>query len=258
MRIAVITGASSGLGSEYVKQLDKDNSIDKFWLVARRSDRLRKLSETLFHKVVIFSYDLTDSKSFELFAGELEKEKPEIKYLINCAGAGVIGSYKDISLSDSDRMIDLNCKAAVNMTTLCIPYMKRGSRIMEISSASAYFPVTYLNVYSASKVFLLNYSRALRREIMHEGICVTAVCPYWIKDTEFIGRASENGTGSYIKNFLFASKEADVVRKSLIDSKYNLAISSPGVIAKAQRIVGKLLETDVMITLWEFIRKIRA
>ena len=86
-------------------------------------------------------------------------------------------------------MIDLNCKAAVHMTAICMPHFTKGSRILQICSTAGFQPMQGLNVYAASKAFLLRYSQALRWELIGKQIYVTAVCPYWIKDTEFIGVA---------------------------------------------------------------------
>lgn len=104
-------------------------------------------------------------------------------------------------------MIDLNCKAAVAMTQISLPFMKRGARVLQICSTAAFQPFPYLSVYAATKAFLYRYSRALRVELYGTGIRVTAVCPYWIKDTEFIGRAKKSSDSSYIHSFPLASRQ---------------------------------------------------
>ena len=153
-------------------------------------------------------------------------------------------------------MIDLNCRAAVDMTIAVLPYMKKKSRILEICSTSAFQPFQYLNVYAATKAFLYRYSRALRIELLPKGIHVTAVCPYWIKDTEFISKAKYNGDGKEIKNFIFASKAKNVVSIALNDSRIGLPVSTPGPICFIHRIAAKFIPHEIMMLIWELIRKL--
>lgn len=258
VKIIIVTGASSGLGQEYVKQLDRRDAEenDEFWLIARRQDRLRNLSNIIKHKIRYFAYDLTDRQNIDSFAAVLKAEKPVVKMIINAAGFGRIGSYADISLDDTDKMIDLNCRAAVGMTQITIPYMVRGSRIVEICSSSAYMPIPYLSVYASSKAFMLSYSRALSRELLPSGIIVTAVCPYWVKDTEFISKAEKTGKNTYIKGFPFASDSAAVVSRSLTDVRLGLHVSTPGPVCTLQRIFSRFFSADGLMLIWDFIRKI--
>ena len=173
--IAVVTGASSGLGSEFVHQIDRSSAerFDEIWVIARRLDRLEELRDSISTPVKILSFDLTKKSNLEAYSKELAKSGVVIGLLINAAGFGKIGSVKDIPLESIDSMIDLNCRAAVDMTQLSLPYMRAGSRIMEICSTAGFSPFPYLNVYAASKAFLLRYSRALREELIGDGIIVT-------------------------------------------------------------------------------------
>lgn len=189
MKIAIVTGASSGLGSEFVRQIRKQEKLDEIWVIARRKDRLMTLEKELRTHLRIITGDLTKPETLREIEAMLWKEKPDVRILVNAAGYGKIGSWRDIKRVDVDGMIDLNCKAAVAMTQISLPFMKRGARILQICSTAAFQPFQYLSVYAATKAFLYRYSRALRVELYGTGIRVTAVCPYWIKDTEFIGRA---------------------------------------------------------------------
>ncbi len=153
--IAVVTGASSGLGSEFVHQIDRSSAerFDEIWVIARRLDRLEELRDSISTPVKILSFDLTKKSNLEAYSKELAKSGVVIGLLINAAGFGKIGSVKDIPLESIDSMIDLNCRAAVDMTQLSLPYMRAGSRIMEICSTAGFSPFPYLNVYAASKAF---------------------------------------------------------------------------------------------------------
>ena len=264
MRIAIITGASSGLGSEIVKQLDakpeSESKIEEIWIIARRRDRLEALSKRIRSKTRIFTYDLTQTTSFDEFEEVLKQEQPNVTLLINAAGAGKIGSYEDITRAENDEMIALNCRAAVDMTQIVIPYMKAGSHIMEVCSSAAYQPVPYMNVYASGKAFLLHYSRALRRELITRGIFVTAICPYWIKDTEFIYQArnntSQNERNSWIRHFPLATSVSDAASCAIRDTMAGRAVSTPGVFSTMQRLFARFFMTDALLGIWEILRRV--
>lgn len=258
MRIALITGASSGLGRTFAGEIVKtEQNIDGFWLIARREDRLEETAKSLPWPCHILPLDLTDPAAFPKLKGELTASGVEIGILINCAGFGKIGNYEKVSMEESNRMIDLNCKAAVDVTMTCLPFMKAGDRILEICSTAAFQPFQHLNVYAASKSFLYSYSRALRMELLPRGIVVTAVCPYWMKDTEFIARA-ESGYGPgerpAIRNFAFGVRSDKVANRAMRDSRAGLAVSTPGFVCTIHRAFSKLLPKSVLLYIWELIR----
>ena len=133
MNIAIITGASSGIGREFAIQLNKKEKFDEIWLIARRVQKMEALSNEISVKTKILPLDLTKSEDIEKFSLELEKEKPNIRYLVNSSGYGKFGSYDEVSLTDSSQMIDLNCKALVMLTLHSIKYMTKGSKIIASS-----------------------------------------------------------------------------------------------------------------------------
>jgi short-subunit dehydrogenase len=255
MNIAVVTGASSGLGQEFIRRLDAEK-FDEIWAVARRKERLEALGKEIATRLRVLPYDLTDRKSFRELSALLAAEKPCVRVLINAAGFGKIGSWSDISLDDCDNMIDLNCRAAVDMTQIMLPYLPRGGRILQICSTAAFQPFQFLNVYAATKSFLYRYSRALRLELLPRGVKVTAVCPYWIKDTEFIATAKKTGNSSYVRSFPLASRTGLVAALALNDSSLGFAVSTPGLICTLHRIVAKFIPGEVMMGLWELIRRL--
>ena len=268
-KIAVITGASSGLGREFVRQLDADamnqdplfaEHPEELWIIARREERLRGLEEETALPVRVLAYDLTKKESILALQELLEEEQPDVQLLINAAGFGKIGATQDMPLETLDAMIDLNCRAAVDMTQICLPYMKKGARILEICSTAAFQPFSYLNVYAATKAFLYRYSRALRIELLPRKISVTAVCPYWVKDTEFIPIAEneqEGSTeGSAIRSFPLASAREDVVRHALTDAALNMPVSTPDIVCTVHRFARKLFSSDLLLGIWELIRRL--
>ncbi|MBQ8578428.1 MAG: SDR family NAD(P)-dependent oxidoreductase [Clostridia bacterium] len=249
MKIAVITGASSGMGREFVLQLSKAESYDEIWVIARSEKKLQSLAGEVNISVRVIPLDLTQPESFETYRALLKEQNPDIHTLVNCAGYGKFGRYDEIPLDEALGMIDLNCKAMVSMTTLSLPYMNAGARIVQVDSLSAFQPVPYLNVYGATKAFVLSYSRALNVELEPRNIRVMAVSPGWVK-TDFFDRAEkkDDPVVTYM-NILY--EPADVVKtalKHLYKTKKDLSIH--GFPVKAQVLGVKLLPTRLIMKIW--------
>lgn len=249
MKIAVITGASSGMGRELAIQISQKESFDEIWVIARREDALQNLKESIKTKIRPIPLDLSKQESFEEYKTLLEKEKPDVAFLANVAGFGKFGRYDQIALKDCMDMIDLNCKALVAMTQLTLPYMKRGSRILQLDSLSAFQPVPYINVYGSTKSFVLSYSRALNRELKTEGIRVMSVNPGWVK-TEFFDHAtaSSNDAVTYY-NVMYEAK--DVIKTAIRDLYHTKKdVSIHGLPVKLQVFAVKLLPHKLIMNIW--------
>lgn len=254
MKIAIITGASSGLGRAFAQRL-AGYGLDELWVVARREDRLLALAEALPCKVRVLALDLMERESIERIRALLKEEQPDVRYLINAAGFGKFSTYADLTLQETNDMIGLNCRAVVDLTAVAIPYMGKKSHILEICSSSAFQPLPGLNLYAATKAFLLHYSRALRWEVAGRGICVTAVCPGWIK-TEFMAVAQDTKNGRTVRSYPFAISPDLAARWALFDSRLGLAVSSVGPLTLLQRIAAKLLPHCVVMGVWELARRV--
>ena len=144
MNIAIVTGASSGIGWEFVKRLSKDERYEQIWVIARRRERLLELELKYGQKIVPMELDLTDSEDLKKFDETLKKYKPNVKLLINCAGFGKFGRYDAIAIEDTMKMIDLNCKALVYMSQAVIEYMQPDAKIVQVDSIAAFQPIPYL------------------------------------------------------------------------------------------------------------------
>ena len=247
MLIAIVTGASSGLGREYVRALDA-RELDEIWVIARRRGRLQALAEETKTPLRILACDLTELAALQGIEEELAENHPIVKYLICAAGFGKIGGFADIPTEELCAMIDLNCRAAVAVTQMALPYIPPTGRILEVCSCAAFQPIPFLNVYAASKSFLLRYSRALHAELAPRGIHVTAVCPYWIRDTEFIAKAKDTKNSDYIRSFPFPQERADVVRRSLRAAENNLEVVTPGILPFLHRMLAGILPHSLMMT----------
>ena len=254
MNIALVTGASSGLGAAFIRRLDQLGGLDEIWGVARREERMESLAESLHTPMRAIALDLTKPESVEALGAMLNRERPEVSVLINSAGFGKFGTCADMTLQETADMVDLNCKAAVTLTAAVLPHMGRGSRVLEICSSASFQPLPGFNVYAATKAFLLRYSRALRWEVAPRGIRVTAVCPGWIK-TEFISVAQDTKNGKTVRFFPFALRPETVARRALRDS-HVLAVTTCGLPALVQRVASKFLPHCLIMACWEGLRRI--
>ncbi|MSS78685.1 SDR family NAD(P)-dependent oxidoreductase [Anaerococcus sp. WCA-380-WT-2B] len=180
--IAIISGASSGIGFEFAKQID-DKNYEEIWLIARRAEKLNHLKKILKTRAKILALDLCEEKSFEIIEDELKKTDKKIGLLINSAGVGINDYYKKTSLEDDLRTIDLNIRALISLSKISLKYFKKNGIILNISSSASFIPQPKFAIYGASKAFVLYYSRAIRREF--KDIKVSVLCPNRVM-TEFI------------------------------------------------------------------------
>ena len=250
-RVAIITGASSGLGREFARQLDAQQVADELWLVARNEKALTDVASELDTPSRAVAADLTSEADIANIRATLSAEDPRVKFLVNAAGFGKFGDWQTISDAAVDSMIDLNCRAAVDVTDAAFPYLHPGSQVLEICSTAGFQPIPGLNVYAATKAFLLSYTQTLHYELSPAGIHVTAVCPYWVKDTEFIGIAEKGGHG--FRHYPLASRSQDVVRRALRDSALNLRVSTPGLVCTLHRAAAKVTPNLLCLPLADWL-----
>ncbi|MEA4971156.1 MAG: SDR family NAD(P)-dependent oxidoreductase [Candidatus Pelethousia sp.] len=246
MKIAVITGASSGIGREFVLALDKAEQFDEVWLIARRLERLEALALETRAKARLIALDLTKEESVAAYAQLLGAHKPEIAVLVNASGFGKFKAFEDEPLAVYSEMIDLNAKALMAMTYVSLPYMGRGGRIYEMGSLSAFQPVPYINVYAATKAFVLSFTRALNAEMKGRGVRAMAICPGWVK-TEFFEHAMSDSTITYFNRYYEAK---DVVRRALRDMAKGKDVSIVGFPIRAQVFLTKLLPHRLVMKIW--------
>ncbi len=250
MKIAIVTGASSGMGREFVRQLSGYVSVDEIWVIARRVQALESLRQEVSVPVRPIPLDLCREESFAGFATLLAEERPEVKLLVNAAGFGKFGKFQNISLEDDLRMIDLNCKALVAMTRVTLPYMAAGSHILQLDSLSAFQPVPFITTYGASKAFVLSYTRAANRELRGSGIRMMAMNPGWVK-TEFFDHALTSNTGGEVQYFNTLWEAKNVVATGLRDlyrSKKDYSVH--GLSVRNQVRMVKLLPHSVVMDVW--------
>lgn len=247
-KIAVITGASSGMGREAAVQLaDQFGWLDEIWLIARRKERLLRLRKELPCPSRIFELDLTKKEALSSLSSALAEENPRIVFLVNAAGYGKIGRVGEVPLSEETGMPELNCTALTGVTHLALPYMGKNSRIIQFASAAAFLPQPGFAVYAATKAFVLSYSRALGEEVKKRGIYVTAVCPGPVK-TEFFDIAQTTGKIPLYKALTMADPKK-AVRLAIRDSVMKKPVSVYGPLMKLFRLAAKALPHSLLLFL---------
>lgn len=193
--LAVVTGASAGLGVDFAKLLAQDGH--DLVLVARRLDRLQELAKTLQEQHQITAYcvdvDLMEPGAAVRVQQYLDQHQLQPVVLINNAGFGGHGKFDEQDLQTQLGMVQVNVAALVHLTGLILPGMmqRKQGRIMNVASTAAFQPGPLMAIYYATKAFVLSFSEALHHENRNTGVTVTCVCPGATR-TEFQQAAQMN------------------------------------------------------------------
>lgn len=242
--IAVITGASSGMGRKYVEKLcSRDEAFDEIWMIARRQEPMEKIAEQWpKYRFKILPLDLSKNEDILKYKDTLKAEPVTIKLLVNNAGFGKTGRFAMVDIDHQLGMIDVNIRALTVLTHISLSYMKRGSKIINMASVAGFMPQPFFAVYAATKAYVVSFSRALRVELKDQGIKVLTVCPGPV-ETEFFQNA---GPVNSLKKGFFEEAEA-VVAKALRDLDKGRAMSVKGIPMNALRLIAKLLPHQVIM-----------
>ena len=243
MSIAVITGASSGLGACYIDAVTKlFPEIDELWLIARREERLKEVAMKYPDKhCIIIPMDMTDMSSFKILEEKLKINTPQIEVLINDAGMSIGSPFENMELENMLKIIDLNCKGATAITKVCLPYIIDGGTILEVSSTSAFVPNTNLIVYCASKSYVSALSLGLREELKNRRINVCAMCPGFML-TEMTKSELTKG-----QSHLPVIDPKTAALKSLKAAKKGRAVYTTGAFYKYYRLLAKLIPHTLLV-----------
>ncbi len=244
-KIAIVTGSSGGLGTQFVRLLIKED-VDEIWCVARNRNKLEALKSECGDRLIPLPLDLSDMGAIHHIRKRLEEQRAVVSFLINNAGVGEkLSSYREFSLEQISGLIAVNCTCVAALCTACIPNMAGGSRIVNMASQSAFQPVPHLNLYASSKAFVRSYTRALNAELAGTGITATAVCPGWV-DTDMLPREINGKTVKYPG----AACAGDVAHKALSDAKKGKDSSVYSLYVKYMHGMSKILPQKLAMKIW--------
>ena len=271
-RIAIVTGATGGIGSEFVKALFKEK-LDEIWMIGRSLTKIEETGKNILEsmnekdsilaeqsknsqdsgkidaricpKLISVTLDLTKYEELAVLREKIQSENADIRYLINNAGIAAAKASTEFMEAEITQTISLNCTAPVLLTNLCIPFMEAGSHILNLSSASAFQPVPYINLYASTKAFERSYSRALNVELKEKGITVTAVCPSWV-DTKLLTK-EVNGKKIHFAGMVSPDR---VVKQAMKDTKKGKDMSICSFYVKCQHFNVKIWPQRFSMKLW--------
>ncbi|MBR6879697.1 MAG: SDR family NAD(P)-dependent oxidoreductase [Clostridiales bacterium] len=239
--IAIVTGATGDIGKEFIRKLYDE--VDSIWAVGRSDEKLSGLAELYGDKIIKVKADLSDKEQILSLCRKIESEKPEIKYLVNNAGIARMAPVSEFSLEEISDMLDINDKAATLLCRASLPFMTEGSYILNVASASAFQPNPYIALYSASKAYLLSFTRSLNVE--NDGITCTAVCPGWV-DTKMLPKKNNGKEIKYP-----GMVNADIVIDAAIkDARKGKDVSVCSFYYRYMRFLSKVMPHRLEMKLW--------
>lgn len=247
MKTAIITGASSGLGREFVRQIaDVYPEVECYWLIARRAERLSELAKSLPGKTVLcLPLDLCDAMSFMAYQEKLRTEEPEVVLLVNNAGCGYLGRIGEAETASQTKMVDLNVRALTAVTNMTVPYMTLGSSILNVSSIASFCPNPRMTVYSSTKAYVSSFTIGLAEELRGGGITVTAVCPGPMK-TEFLDVGGITGNSRMFSALPYCD-QVRVAGGALRAARAGRTIYTPRLFYKFYRVLAKVTPAKLMV-----------
>ena len=239
--IALITGATGDIGEEFVKGVIGE--VDKIWAVGRSEEKLNGLKEKFGDKIVPVRTDLSDREDILRLCSGIEEEKPQIRYLINNAGTGKMAPVPEFSYSEIEGLLEINMVAATLLCRASVPYMEKGGYILNICSASAFQPNPYIALYSASKSYLLSFTRSLNVELSDVN-CI-AVCPGWV-DTKMLSKMHDGKKVEY-PGIVTAKKVVDDAIRDVKKGK-DVSVCSP--YYRFMRFYSKVMPHSIVMKQW--------
>ena len=246
MSIAILTGASAGLGQSFFRSLvARYPDLDGLWLIARRRERLEAMAEGCPIPVTVIPADLTDPAVYDQLGEKLKAEGVKVHILINNAGLGELDNVIDSDWATQSRMVDLNCRALTAVTTVVLPYMERGGFVLNVCSIASFCPNARMTVYSSTKAYVMSFSRGLREELRPLGINVLAVCPGPMK-TEFLDVANIGDRSKMFKTLPY-SDPAIVADRAVVKAGKGRSVYTPKFLFKFYRVLAKLAPHSIIM-----------
>jgi short-subunit dehydrogenase len=240
-KVALVTGASAGLGAEFARQLSKRGY--RLVLAARRKDRIEELAREL-GKARAVAIDLSKKDSAARLLADIEANGETVDLLVNNAGFGLIGRFAELDAKRERQMIDLNVGTLTDLCRAVAPQMitRKSGSILNVASTAAFQPGPKMAVYFATKAFVLSLTEALHEELKPHGVKVSCLCPGPTR-TEFGEVAGFGGNGMFDR---VAMDAPEVVKAGLDGLENNKAVVIPGIINKAGALSGRFAPRSVV------------
>lgn len=246
MSIAIITGASAGLGRSFFQSLlHRHPDLSGIWLIARRRERLEQLAADSPIPVTVLALDLLDAASYDVLGEKLKEEQASVRILINNAGVGELDNVADSTWPVQSRMVDLNCRALTAVTTITLPYMERGGFVLNVCSIASFCPNTRMTVYSSTKAYVMSFTKGLREELKPLGINALAVCPGPMK-TEFLDVANITDRSKMFKTLPYSDPDR-VADRAVVQAGKGRCVYTPLFLFKLYRVLAKALPHSIMM-----------
>jgi short-subunit dehydrogenase len=240
-KVALVTGASAGLGAEFARQLSERGY--RLVLAARRKDRIEELAREL-GKARAVAIDLSKKDSAAKLLADIDANGETVDLLVNNAGFGLIGRFAELDARRERQMIDLNVGTLTDLCRAVAPQMitRKSGSILNVASTAAFQPGPKMAVYFATKAFVLSLTEALHEELKPHGVKVSCLCPGPTR-TEFGEVAGFGGNGMFDR---VAMDAPEVVKAGLDGLENNKAVVIPGIINKAGALSGRFAPRSVV------------
>ena len=271
--IAIITGASSGIGKAFLEEIVKERGVygcvpfEEIWAVARSEDKLNEIKALLGDdRIIPVIADLASPEDMSVFADRLALEKPQVGLLINSAGMGMKGAVEDHPAKTIEDTVDVNCTSLAKLTRICMPYMiaktnlwtkDNSPRIINIASSAGFLPQPGFAAYAASKAFVISFSRALYYEMIDHNIVVTTVCPGPVK-TDFNRKATGGLETDFtgIRKYV-AADPVKLAKAAIKASASGRQIHVYGFSQKALHVASKMIPTSWILFIEKQLMPVR-
>ena len=240
-KVALVTGASAGLGVEFARQLSKRGR--RLVIAARRKDRLDELAKELGNARSV-AIDLSKPNAAAKLLADIQANGETVDLLVNNAGFGLIGRFAELDAKRERKMIDLNVGTLADLCRAVAPGMieRKSGAILNVASTAAFQPGPKMAVYFATKAFVLSLTEALHEELKQYGVHVTCLCPGPTR-TEFGEVAGFGGNGLFDR---VAMESSGVVKAGLDGLDKNKAVVIPGIVNKVGAFSGRFAPRSVV------------